>query len=142
MKVSDLAEVKDLCTELGYEVTPEELQSRFDFIRVRPDHCLLVAVEEKKVLGWAHVYLTPALSDRERAEIAGLVVTKSGRKRGTGRALNAACEKWSLEKNCQYIRVRSQVMREGAHEFCKSIGYDLRKMQNVFTKELSGNGPE
>lgn len=137
MTTQDLPEVRSLCSEMGYEVSAEDIASRFKFILERPDHALLVAVVEERVTAWAHVSLTPALSDRERAEINGLVVGKKARKQGVGRTLNAACEAWAREKRCQVIRVRSQAMREGAHEFCVSLGYELRKIQNVFTKELS-----
>lgn len=137
MKVDDLSEVRTLCGEMGYEVSAEDIATRFKFIKERPDHALLVAVLDKIIVAWAHVSLTPALSDRERAEINGLVVGKKARKLGVGRLLNAACEDWAREKHCQVIRVRSQAMREGAHEFCVSLGYELRKIQNVFTKELS-----
>lgn len=137
MKTDDLPEVRSLCGEMGYEVSAEDLATRFKFILQREDHALLVAVVDSKIAAWAHVSLTPALSDRERAEINGLVVGKKVRKQGVGRVLNAACEDWAREKRCQVIRVRSQAMREGAHEFCVSLGYELRKIQNVFTKELA-----
>lgn len=137
MEEKDLPEVRVLCAEMGYEVTAEDIATRFRFIKERPDHALLVAVLATKIVAWAHVSLTPALSDRERAEINGLVVGKKVRKQGVGRVLNAACEDWAREKHCQVIRVRSQAMREGAHEFCVSLGYELRKIQNVFTKELT-----
>ena len=136
MEAKDLSAVRDLCLELGYEVAPEDLKTRFEFINERSNHCLFVAETEGKVVGWSHVFLTPALTDKHRSEIAGLVVHPKYRKKGIGRELNSACEKWSVEQNCENIRVRSQAMRESAYEFCRSLGYDLRKIQNVFTKAL------
>jgi hypothetical protein len=47
-----------------------------------------------------------------------------------------AAETWTLEKGCSSVYLRSNVIRTGAHEFYKRLGYTIIKSQYAFRKVL------
>jgi GNAT superfamily N-acetyltransferase len=71
-----------------------------------------------------------------QAEIAGLVVDETARGGGIGRRLLEAAEQWARSHGCRAIRVRSNVVREGAHAFYVREGFREIKTQKVFEKGL------
>jgi GNAT superfamily N-acetyltransferase len=87
-------------------------------------------------LGWIHIARRSTLEDGEAAEILGLVVRSTVHRRGVGRQLIAAAEQWCREQSLSTVRVRSNVRREGAHEFYPALGYQRTKSQHVYTKLL------
>lgn len=136
----DLSQVAKLCGELGYTVSPSEIAERFQWITASQSNALAVAENaEGNVIGWIHVATTLALTDTVRAEIVGIVVTEAYRRKGVGKQLVHYAEEWAKNHRHIRIRVRAQALRENTQEFYKDIGYDLRKIQNVFVKELRGN---
>lgn len=135
----DLYQVRLLCGELGYVVTPTEIAERYQWINASHSNSLAVAEnKDGQVIGWIHVATTLALTDAVRAEIVGIVVTESYRRKGIGKQLMRYAEEWARTRGHVRIRVRSQALRENTQEFYTDIGYDLRKIQNVFVKELRG----
>ena len=137
MRGTDLEVVAELCKELGYPVPPEELKMRFALLSASKVHALFVAESpQKEIIGWAQVASSLALTAQIRCEIIGIVVTQTERRKGVGRKLVAHCEAWGKERNLGHIRVRSQALRESAHEFYNGLGYELKKIQNVFVKRL------
>ncbi len=137
MELRDLPQVRALCEELGYPVKIEELTERFKIITASPIHYLAVAESETSpLIGFIHASTSLALTDQVRAEIAGLIVTAKARRQGLGRLLVHQAEDWAKTQGHSLMRVRSQALRETAHEFYKDLGYDLRKIQNVFVKNL------
>ena len=135
----DLTQVCGLCAELGYTVSPTEIAERFQWITASQGNALAVAEGKDGVIGWIHVATTLALTDNVRAEIVGIVVTEAHRRKGIGKQLVHFAEEWARSRRHARIRVRSQALRENSKEFYNEIGYDLRKIQNVFVKELRGN---
>ena len=76
-----------------------------------------------------------------QAEIGGLVVDEGLRGRGVGRMLMRQAEVWALAQGCRAIRLRSNIVREGAHSFYERLGYSRLKTQTVFRKPLAGELP-
>jgi GNAT superfamily N-acetyltransferase len=72
--------------------------------------------------------------DGEGAQIAALVVTESGRRKGTGRDLVVAGEAWAAESGCHTVWVSSGLRRQESHEFYRRLGYGDSGLR--FTKEL------
>ena len=70
-----------------------------------------------EIVGWVHVSRTPLLEVELRAEVNGLVVAEGYRSLGVGRRLLAQAERWAKQHNCKSMSVRSNVIRERAHEF-------------------------
>ncbi|MCK4726727.1 MAG: GNAT family N-acetyltransferase, partial [Anaerolineales bacterium] len=70
------------------------------------------------------------------AEIGGLVVIEEWRASGVGRALLKTAETWARDRVVSGMRVRSNIIREGAQRFYEHLGYNNVKTQKVFLKEL------
>jgi GNAT superfamily N-acetyltransferase len=136
-RLEDGDRLADLCTQLGYPSTPEEVRNRLAVIGELPDQHILVAVDAaKEVLGWIHAFVYRVLESEPMVEIGGLVVDQAFRGRGVGRALLEAVETWSAAQEIDTVSLRSNVVRMQAHEFYRRQGYTVPKTQLVFRKNL------
>jgi GNAT superfamily N-acetyltransferase len=63
-------------------------------------------------------------------------VDEKRRSAGTGRKLLQVAERWAAERGCKSVSVRSNVIRERAHEFYLRNGYEHFKTQKAFRKPL------
>ena len=45
-------------------------------------------------------------------------------------------EEWAGEKRCATVTLRSNVIREEAHAFYRSLGFSVYKTQHAFRKTL------
>jgi GNAT superfamily N-acetyltransferase len=137
MTQNDLHAVAELSGELGYPSSREDVARRFDLLRSRVDHAMLVAeTAEGRIAGWIQVHPVHTLETDATAEIGGLVVGASFRRHGAGRALVAGAERWAREQGFARIRVRSNVVRPEAHRFYPGVGYELLKTQHTYGKAL------
>lgn len=89
-----------------------------------------------RVIGWLHVSLAPLLEVNLRAEVNALVVSEDERSNGAGALLLRAAEDWARRLNCGNMLVRSNVIRERAHQFYLRNGYEHYKTQKAFRKQL------
>ncbi len=139
MMASDVERVADLCTQLGYPSGAADVASRFDAIAARPDHAVFVAVEDTgHVIGWVHVCAGMLVLEADQwAEIGGLVVDAGVRGRGVGDRLLAAAEDWARARGYRQVRLRSNVIREAAHQFYRRRGYEVFKTQLNFRKDVA-----
>ena len=136
-KSSDAAQIAELCGQLGYPAKPAEIAERLLEIKSAHQHAVLVAESsERKVLGWLHVSVSPLLEVELRAEVNGLIVDGEERSRGTGALLLRAAEQWARSRGCKSTSVRSNVIRERAHQFYLRHGYEHYKTQKAFRKPL------
>jgi len=136
-KRSDAARIAELSGQLGYPATAAEITQRLRSIKPSSHHAVLVAESpEHKVIGWLHVSVSPLLEVPLRAEVNGLVVDDDERSRGTGGLLLRAAEQWARSRGCKNMSVRSNVIRERAHEFYLRHGYEHYKTQKAFRKSL------
>ena len=132
VSVKDAAQVAALSTELGYPSTVRETISSIQAIDKSICDVAYVAVNGETVLGWIHVLYTIRLESGPFCEIGGLVVARNAHGRGIGRLLVEKAKKWSAERNIDKLRVRSNVIREGAHAFYTKTGFVEYKQQKVF----------
>ena len=136
-KRSDVARIAELSGQLGYPAKPEEIAQRLRQIKPPSQHAVLVAESvEGRVIGWLHVSVEPLLETELRAEVNGLVVADDERSRGAGRLLLLAAEEWARKHNCKNMSVRSNVIRERAHQFYTRNGYEHYKTQKAFRKVI------
>lgn len=136
-KVGDASRLADLSTQLGYPAT--EAQIRLRLRRIGPAAKQVVLVAETKtdgVIGWLHVSKQPLLEVEIQAEINGLVVAEGHRSLGAGARLLAVAEDWARKHGCKGMSVRSNVIRERAHQFYLRNGYEHYKTQKSFRKPL------
>jgi GNAT superfamily N-acetyltransferase len=136
-RIADAARLAELSGELGYPATPAEICKRMRGIRPAAHHALFVAeTEDAGVIGWLHVSKQPLLEVEIRAEVNGLVVGEEHRSLGAGAQLLAAAEDWARKHGCKGMSVRSNVVRERAHQFYERNGYEHYKTQKSFRKPL------
>lgn len=133
----DAAALADLCGELGYPSTRQQIVARLAAIEALPSHKLLVAEDaEGRVVAWLLAAEAASLTGDAETEILGLVVTAESRNNGIGAELLRAAETWAQSRGAQRLRVRSNTAREPAHRFYERAGYTRSKSQHVFIKAL------
>lgn len=136
-KSSDAVRVAELSGQLGYPTKPAEMAQRLRNIKAASQHVVLVAESSAcRVLGWLHVSVEPLLEVELRAEVNGLVVADEERSRGAGALLLSAAEEWARKHGCKNMSVRSNVVRERAHQFYVRNGYEHYKTQKAFRKAI------
>jgi GNAT superfamily N-acetyltransferase len=134
-KSSDAARIAELCGQLGYPAKPAEITQRLRRIKPPSQHAVLVAESpERRVIGWLHVSVSPLIEVELRAEVNGLVVADDERSHGTGALLLRAAEQWACSRGCKSMAVRSNVIRERAHQFYLRQGFEHYKTQKAFRK--------
>ena len=137
MAARDAAAAARLSDQLGYPSTADAVERRFRALADDPDAALLVAEEgDGRMVGWIHVCGRRFLTSDAFAEIDGLVVEASSRRRGTGRALVLAAEEWARQRGYSLMRIRSNVQRMEARPFYEKMGYVVIKSQSVFRRSL------
>jgi ribosomal protein S18 acetylase RimI-like enzyme len=133
----DVEAIARLAGELGYPSTPEQVRDGLDGVTADPQHALLVAVDRSgAVVGWIQLSEERSVVGDPRAEITGLVVDANFRSAGVGRALVERGEAWARSRGLGTIGLRSNVLRDRAHEFYLRLGYKVTKSQKVFRKSL------
>ena len=136
-KAGDAARLADLSGQLGYPATTAQIRERIRKIRPAAQHAVLVAeTKDAGVIGWLHVSKQPLLEVDLRAEVNGLVVAEDHRSLGAGARLLAAAEDWARKRGCKGMSVRSNVIRDRAHQFYLRNGYEHYKTQKSFRKPL------
>jgi GNAT superfamily N-acetyltransferase len=134
----DAASIAELAGELGYPSEERVMRARLIGLQASATDWVGLAHEPGgRALGWVHIARRVTLEEGEAAEILGLVVHSAAHRRGVGRRLIEAAEQWCRRRSLSAVRVRSNVLRQGAHEFYPSLGYQRSKSQHVYTKALS-----
>jgi N-acetylglutamate synthase-like GNAT family acetyltransferase len=131
---ADLNAISELSNQLGYQVTPEQVNSRMAEIWKDKSQIVLVAELDGKVLGWVHLCGLKRLLSAPFVEICGLIVEQNHRSAGLGSTLVKHAEEWATSNAYTMIRVRSNVTREKAVSFYSKNGYTRSKQQNVFVR--------
>jgi len=135
---ADIDVLLQLSEQLGYPAAREDFQKRFSTLSQNDNHVVLVAeAKDQVVIGWLHALSRVLLSSEPTAEIGGLVMDEKNRGKGTGRALLTAAEKWAKSRDISTIVVRSNVIRQEAHEFYPNVGFTHVKSQHVYKKGVA-----
>jgi len=134
-RLSDAAEMARLAGQLGYPMSVAEMAQRLAVLLPNERHCIVVAASGERLLGRVHVEHRSSIEAGDRAEIMGLVVDSSARRRGLGRELVQRAEAWAVSRGLG-ITVRSNAARELSHPFYEALGYSRDKTQHVYSKAL------
>jgi GNAT superfamily N-acetyltransferase len=134
---TDAPSIAGLSGQLGYPTAISQMAARMkSVIKMKDGACFVAETKRDGVIGWVHVSVTPLLEVERRAEINGLVVAEQVRSQGAGAKLLQAAEQWSRKMRCTGMSVRSNVLRERAHNFYLRQGYEHYKTQKAFRKTL------
>jgi GNAT superfamily N-acetyltransferase len=136
-KSADAPQLAALAGQLGYPATAAQMRHRLREIQPASQNAVFVAESAQDgVVGWLHVSKEALLECDVRAEVNGLVVAEGQRSLGAGARLLAAAEDWARKHGCKSMSVRSNVIRERAHQFYERHGYEHYKTQKSFRKPL------
>jgi GNAT superfamily N-acetyltransferase len=136
MVLDDVSCCLNLLAQLGYELEHREAERRFLAITTFPGHSLLVAERGKRIVGLLHVYARPALEKPPEAVVQAVVVDRSFRGSGIGKAFMAAAERWAFDRGYRSVSLSSNIARGEAHAFYEAIGYRRFASSHLFRKEL------
>jgi GNAT superfamily N-acetyltransferase len=135
--VGDEDALATLCGELGYPSSAKEIVERLSRFLDREEHLVLVAADDMDTpIGWIHACIVHRVESDAFVEIGGMVVSENQRGSGIGKQLLGKAEAWARSQKVKMIRVRSNVIREHAHDFYKHAGYSQSKTSHVFQKLL------
>jgi GNAT superfamily N-acetyltransferase len=136
----DWPAVAALLRELGRPV-PDDAEvdpatrAAFDRYLARPDSVALVAEENGRAVGFLDLEFRARLGLVEpQAWIPDLVVTRSRRGSGVGRALIERAETLARERGCWGMSLESATWRRDSHTFYERAGW--RETGKSFTKPL------
>lgn len=136
-RTGDTAALAELCGQLGYPATLQQIATRLSTIMTNDAGCIFVAEDRQgNVAGWLQVAQAETLTAGSDAEILGLVVSENTRSHGIGMELLDAAEDWARSRGLANIRVRSRAERESAHRFYQRAGFEHIKNQAAFRKSL------
>ena len=136
-RAADVRQLAPLCGQLGYPSSEKEVRLRVALIESAPKNVLWVAdAGEGKLAGFLNAFVMTTIDSGARVEIAALVVDDAKRSRGVGKLLIERAESWARENGCKAIGLRSNVIRERAHNFYERLGYVHYKTQKAFRKAL------
>jgi ribosomal protein S18 acetylase RimI-like enzyme len=134
-KLSDASQLAALMSELGYETTPPEMETRLKSIFSNPAYKTFVAVVDGCVCGMIGTLTCPSYEhDDPGGRILALVTLRAARRRGIGRVLIATAEKDFAQKGIRRVALNTQLTREDAHKFYESLGYKRNGWR--FVKQL------
>lgn len=138
-EAGDAGALASLAGQLGYPIRNSDVESQLSSLAKEEGHALFVAEwAGQGIVGWVHLMPRRLLYAPDLAEIGGLVVDAEHRRKGVGRALIHATERWAKGQGYSRIVVRSNAARVESHAFYPSLGYNSVKTQKVYRKELNG----
>ncbi|MGB3201489.1 MAG: GNAT family N-acetyltransferase [Nodosilinea sp.] len=123
-ELADSEAIAALLTDLGYPTAAALVAANLRRQLVHPDAALLVAVENKAVIGLTALNFIPQLAlAGDFCRISYFCVAPEARGRGVGAALeDAACE-LAQARGCDRMEVHCHSRRERAHQFYYRQGY-------------------
>lgn len=130
----DASALVGLMAELGYSHTIESIKENMKGVENRGGS-VFVAVLNGSVLGCICAIIDVRLAGGECGEIVSVIVAQEHRGKGIGKKLIKHAEAW-LGTKTGSIRIRANALRQEAHEFYKSLGYEEEKTQTIFKKNL------
>ena len=133
--MDDAAAIHQLnCDEMGYCYALAKTENCLYSLLNNPGHCILVAVINSQVVGYAHANNYDLLYADSFKNMMGIAVSKECKRLGVGKKLLSAMEDWAKSDGAVGVRLVSGTARTEAHRFYLSCGYTKNKEQLHFSK--------
>jgi len=129
---SDIDQLQILLSELGYEVSTIDLLYRME--HAFSHSVIFVAVQRDHIVGLIQGQVNIRLAEGKYGEIVALVVKSGSRGTGIGKKLLSMLVDHLRELGCETYIVRANVLRQEAHRFYLSQGFEETKIQKVFKR--------
>jgi GNAT superfamily N-acetyltransferase len=136
LRAADADGLVALLPDLGYAASADQLVGRLAALREWPDQEAFVAVIDGRLVGLCHVQGVRMLVSNGYAEIQALVVSAACQGQGIGRQLLEHACAWAAARGYERVRLRSNVVREGAHAFYEHLGFEKSKASYAFERRL------
>ena len=125
--ISSIPAIVPLLEQLGYPVTPEELEKRFTNFIKKDGYGVVIATYESQPIGmisWSKSHLF--VQGKVRFHIECLIVDRNYRNQGVGKKLMLFVEEVAKISRPAIIDLTSGVRRakDGSHDFYKALGYN------------------
>jgi ribosomal protein S18 acetylase RimI-like enzyme len=135
-QLGDAAALAQLMCELGYGTTKSEMQMRLPRIATDERYRTFVAVCDGKVCGMIGMLTYPSYEHNDLSgRIVALVILRTMRRRGIGRALIATAENDFAQRGIRRVALNTRLAREDAQKFYESLGYERNGWR--FVKQLA-----
>ena len=135
VKLKDSESIVSLTEELDYQIKNEEIKNKIERISLNLEQEVFIA-EYKYVIGWMHISLVEPFESNPFVEIRGIVVNEQYRGLGIGTKLIKTAESWAKSKDCNLIRIRTNIKRIETRDYYKRQGFGSKKTQEVFEKTI------
>lgn len=127
-KESDLTEILELLKQLHPKDKPltlKESKNIFAQLTKNNNYYLLVAEINNKIVGTLYLVIIPNLTRGARhwAQIENIIVDEKWRRKEIGRKLIEYAVNLAKKNNCYKFFLTSNIKREDAHKFYKSVGF-------------------
>jgi N-acetylglutamate synthase-like GNAT family acetyltransferase len=120
----DAAAVAELLGQLGYPTDADAVRQRIERLLAAGDR-LVVAEVAGDTVGLAALHMSPSLEhDAPVGKLAALVVDKSHRGAGIGRALVQGMEEEARRRGCSVFFLTTAERRDGTHVFYERLGFE------------------
>lgn len=123
--------------ELGYDVPFEVAHMQMRKIMDDPTQQIYVYESDRKVVGYIHACIYNLLYAEPLVNILGIAVSKAYQHHGIGGLLLLMVEDWACGNNIVGVQLNTGTKREIAHKFYEAWGYECRKEQLHFYKQLT-----
>ena len=138
--VRDVADLHGLCQELGYDTPASPLPKRLIDIVFDDNQAMYVAeltdTDDRRVIGFVHVFGRYAVEIEPCAQIQALVVSERARRRGVADKLIKAVEAWARLRGLGWLSLYCTTTRDDAHAFYPSLGFEAASEATRFNKQL------
>ena len=139
-ETKDLRVLAELACRLWPEHQAEELTGEFEEILGNPEAAFYLAFGENTAVGFAQCQLrhdyVEGTDSSPVGYLEGIYVAEGCRKRGTARALLAACEAWAREMGCREFASDCELTNAHSLAFHLNVGFREANRIICFTKKL------
>jgi GNAT superfamily N-acetyltransferase len=123
-QAADAEAIASLLGQLGYPAGPGSVGSRLERLVIVGDRVVVAELDER-VVGLAHLHVSPTIEhERPAAKLGALVVDESHRGEGIGRALVEAMEAEAHARGCCIFFLTTAERRDDAHVFYVGLGLE------------------
>jgi GNAT superfamily N-acetyltransferase len=136
MAPEDIPAVRPLLSQLGYDMSGEEVRRRYALIKEKHDHAVFVGEVDGLVIALLRLYKRPAFDKMPEVIVQAIVVDQKLRGSGIGKMMMSAAEHWAFERGFSSVALTSNISRSAAHSFYESLDYKIEATSHLFRKSL------